>query len=103
MLIEVRKRSLLSWLPRSAEAFNRLRQAIRRCNRSRAIGVAVLTIGLAGVPALIVIAPRLDKRAGLPAARAPVRLPDGPAIAVTVLPTREAGPGGARAFPAPNE
>ena len=103
MLIEVRKRSLLSWLPRSAEAFNRLRQAIRRCNRSRSIGVAVLTIWLVGVPALIVVAPRLDKRAGLPAARAPVRPPDGPAITVTVLPTREAGPAVASASPTPTE
>jgi hypothetical protein len=103
MLTEVRQRSLLRRLPRSAGAFNRPRQVIRRCNRSKSIGVAVLTIWLVGVPALIVVAPRLDKRAGLAAARAPVRAPASSAITVTVLPAREAGPALASASPTPTE
>jgi hypothetical protein len=103
MLTEVRKRSLPRRLPGSAEAFNRLRLLIRRCMRSKSIGVAVLAIWLVGVPALVMVAPRLDKRGGLAAAREPVRAPASPAIMVTVLPAREAGPAVATASPTPTE
>lgn len=102
MLTGVRRHSLPRRPPRSAEAFDRLKLIIRRCNRSKSVGVAVLAIWLVGVPALVVAAPRLDMRVGLAAAREPVR-PVGAAITVTVLPTREAGPVVAGASPTPTE